>query len=93
MVLCKKGDDITPFDEREKEGVARKPDEVPVIRGFSLSFYRVPTPVCSLFSPLSAVLRIRNVYPGSEFFHPGSGSASKNLISFNMIRDVHPPGS
>jgi hypothetical protein len=38
--------------------------------------------------------------PGSEFFHPGSGSASKSLSIFypkhclkplgNMIRDVHP---
>ncbi len=39
------------------------------------------------------VLRIRDVYPGSEFFHPGSrvkkildpgsGAASKNLSIFN----------
>ncbi len=26
-----------------------------------------------LSSPVTAVLRIRDVYPGSEFFHPGSG--------------------
>jgi hypothetical protein len=38
------------------------------------------------------VMRIRDVYPGSEFFHPGSrvkkfpdpGSASKNLSIFNQ---------
>jgi hypothetical protein len=42
---------------------------------------------------IQVVLRIRDVYPGSEFFHPGSrikkipvsgsGSASKNLSIFN----------
>jgi hypothetical protein len=51
------------------------------------------------------VLRIRDVYPESDFFHPGSrvdkipvpgsGSASKNfepkkLILKNKIQDVHP---
>jgi hypothetical protein len=42
---------------------------------------------CRSFTSLKAVLRIRNVYPGSDlsipdpnFFHPDPGSASKNLI-------------
>jgi hypothetical protein len=56
------------------------------------------------FVVLIPELRIRDVYPGSEFFQPGSrvkkiadpGSASKNLSIFNskqahgnMIRGVH----
>jgi hypothetical protein len=31
-----------------------------------------------------AVLRIQSVYPGSEFFHCGSGSATKNLGICNL---------
>jgi len=46
------------------------------------------------------VLQIRDVYPGSEFFYPGSRVTTKNLIIFkpknwlkslgNMIRDAYP---
>jgi hypothetical protein len=57
----------------------------------------------NMFKLYSAELRIRDVYPGSEFFHPGSRakkipdprSASKNVpknqdVLGNMIRHVHP---
>jgi hypothetical protein len=36
---------------------------------------------------LAAVLRIRDVYPGSQFFHPGS--ASKNLSILKMVSKLY----
>jgi hypothetical protein len=38
-----------------------------------------------------AVLRVRDVYPGANFFHPGSRQNQKQILSSkNKIRDVHP---
>jgi hypothetical protein len=50
---------------------------------------------------LLAVLRIRDVYPGSDFFHPGSASKNLSILTPGklkngfqaleyMIRVVHP---
>jgi hypothetical protein len=67
---------------------------VPYRRFIFRKFFRLLSMETCMLRPLNArgvlaVLRIRYVYPGSEFFHPGSririfsipnpGSASKNL--------------